>query len=224
MKMRYLQAIVQWLFPPKCVLCGKILEKDETDFCHQCRIDAPECPIVRDKYPFISRWTAMWYYEDTVRRSLLRYKFYGKRHYAAAYGRALAMKLQREERTDFDVMTWVPVSDKRRRKRGFDQVELIADCLGQELGSQPRAYLKKIRNNPPQSRIVGQAERRANVLGCYGVLHPEEITGKRILLLDDIITTGATAGECARMLLTAGAKEVQLAVVAAARQHKKGSR
>lgn len=221
MKMNLLHAIAGWLFPNKCVLCGKILEKNETDFCRRCRIDAPECPILRDGYPFISRWTAVWYYEDTVRRSLLRYKFYGKRHYAYAYARVLATKLHREERTDFDVLTWVPVSDKRRRKRGFDQVELIAASLGQELGILPKAHLKKIRNNKPQSGIVGQAERRANVLGCYGVLAPEEIAGKRVLLLDDIITTGATAGECARMLLTAGAKEVQLAVVAAARQHKK---
>ena len=134
------------------------------------------------------------------------------------------MKLLREDRADFDVLTWIPISEKRRRKRGFDQVELLAEKLAQELGIMPQPLLKKIRDNPAQSGIVGQAERRANVLGVYQVLNPEQLQGKRVLLLDDIITTGATAGECARVLLTAGAKEVHFAVIAAARQHKKADR
>ena len=219
--MKLLKRISAVIFPEKCVLCGKILEKREHDLCDACIVNAPECPVLRDRYPFIDRWTAVWYYEDAVRHSLLKYKFYGKRHYAQVYGRRLAEKLRAEERADFDVLTWIPVSAKRLRKRGFDQVELLAKSLGQELGTVPVACLKKTRNNQPQSGIVGQAERRANVLGAYELVNPGTISGKRVLLLDDIITTGATAGECARVLKTGGAKEVQLAVIAAARQHKK---
>ena len=89
--------------------------------------------------------------------------------------------------------------------------------MGQELGLAPVPVLKKIRNNRQQSRITGTAERRANVLGAYRMMNPEAVRGKRVLLLDDILTTGATAGECARMLLTAGAEEVHCAVIAAAR-------
>jgi predicted amidophosphoribosyltransferase len=76
-----------------------------------------------------------------------------------------------------------------------------------------------VRNNPPQSGINGAAARRANVLGVYRAVQQEQISGKRILLLDDILTTGATAGECARVLLTAGAKEIHCGVVAAT-QHR----
>ncbi|MBO7184186.1 MAG: ComF family protein [Oscillospiraceae bacterium] len=222
--MKLLQMISAWLYPDKCVLCGKLLQKQETDLCRSCRIDAPECPVNRSKYPYLNSWIALWYYEDKVRRSLLHYKFYGKRHYANAYARLLGMKLLREEKLDVDVITWVPISQKRKRQRGFDQVELLADKLGQELRTEPMPLLKKIRNNAVQSGIVGQAERRANVLGVYQVIDPEKIEGKRILLLDDILTTGATVGECARVLLTAGAKEVHVAVIAAARQHKKVDR
>lgn len=219
--MRFFHWLLSILFPEKCTLCGRILEKDEHDLCHKCRIEAPQCPVLTDKYPFISRWTAVWYYEDVVRKSLLRFKFSRRRHYARVYGQMLAMKLMEHNRLDFDVVTWIPVSRKRLRKRGYDQVKLIADALCAELNLAPTPLLKKVRNNPPQSRIVGQAERRANVLGAYEVQNLEQVRGKRILLLDDIITTGATAGECARVLLTAGATEVQLAVVAAARKHKK---
>lgn len=222
--MMILKKLSGWLFPDKCVLCGKVLEKEETELCHHCRIHAPQCPVSNSKYPYLNSWVALWYYEDVVRGSLLRFKFHGKRHYAETYGRMLAMKLSREERTDFDILTWVPISDRRKRKRGYDQVELIANAMAQELGVTAQPCLKKLRDNPAQSGIVGQAERRANVLGVYQTLNADLLKGKSVLLLDDIITTGATAGECARVLLTAGAKEVDLAVVAAARKHKKGSR
>ena len=218
---KYLLAL---LFPEKCVLCGKVLEKEEMDLCHSCRIHAPECPISRKKYPFIDSWTALWYYEGEVRRSLLRYKFYGRRNYADVYGRLLAMKLLKEERTDVDVLTYIPISPKRRRKRGFDQVELVTKKVAQELNIPCVAVMKKVRHNRPQSGIVGDAQRRANVLGAYAITDGEAIRGKRVLLLDDIVTTGATAGEAARVLLTAGAKEVHLAVVAMAKHENKSGR
>ena len=78
------------------------------------------------------------------------------------------------------------------------------------------ATLKKVRHNKKQSGLGDISQRRANVLGVYRVLDPEAVRGKRVLLLDDVLTTGATAGECARMLLTAGAKEVHCAALAAA--------
>ena len=80
------------------------------------------------------------------------------------------------------------------------------------------ATLKKVRNNRQQSRIKDRSQRRANVLGVYRVLDPDAVRDKRILILDDILTTGATAGEAARILLTSGASEVHCAAVAAARK------
>ena len=78
--------------------------------------------------------------------------------------------------------------------------------------------VKKVRHNRPQSGISGMKERRANALDAYREINPEAIAGKRILLLDDIITTGATAGECAKVLRKHGAIEVHCAAVAAARK------
>lgn len=213
-------AVLNLLFPPKCILCGAVLQKDELDLCRSCRVDSPECPPSRIKLSFLDSWAAVWYYERNIRKSLLRYKFRRARHYAPSYGRLLAMKLLTQYPEGFDLLTWVPVSRIRKFTRGYDQVELLARAVGAELGMEPVATLRKIRHNRPQSRITGQAKRRANVLGVYRAICPETVEGKRILLLDDIITTGATAGECARVLLTAGAKEVHCGCVAAARHHK----
>ena len=214
--MKLFTLINHLLFPEKCVLCGQILRKEQLDLCSKCRIDQPECAVSREKYPYLDSWIALWDYRDNVRRSLLKYKFYGRRNYAAAYGRLLSMKLLREDRTGVDLITWIPISQKRLKKRGFDQVELLVLKVSQELQIPAMALLWKKRDNPQQSRIVGNAQRRANVLGAYEAIHRESIQGKSILLLDDILTTGATAGECARILLEAGAKEIHFAAVAAA--------
>lgn len=215
--MKITDALFQLLFPPKCLLCRKLLTADELDLCHCCRIDGPDCISSQKKLPFIDSWTAVWYYEGGARASLLRFKFRGARGYARGYGRLLAMKLLEDHPDGFDLLTWVPVSRLRRMRRGYDQVELLANAVGRELGVTPIRLLRKTRHNPPQSGIVGQAQRRANVLGAYCVESGQPLENQRILMLDDIITTGATAGECARILLTAGAKEVHCGVVAIAR-------
>ena len=217
--MRLLAWIGNLMFPPKCVLCGTVLTKQETDLCHRCRVEAPVCPISKGKLSFLDSWTAVWYYKGDVRESLHRYKFRRARHYASVYGRFLAMRLLQEHPEGFDLLTWVPISRRRKWQRGYDQVELLANAVGQQLGMEPVRLLRKVRNNPPQSGINGAAARRANVLGVYRAVQQEQISGKRILLLDDILTTGATAGECARVLLTAGAKEIHCGVVAAT-QHR----
>ena len=207
------------LFPPKCVLCGSLLEKEETDLCHTCRIEAPVCAKSRKTLPFVAQWTVLWYYKDMVRESLLRFKFHNTQSYALAYGRFLAMKIT-QELPDFDILTWVPISPLRRLRRGYDQVKLLGEALGKELNVKPVRTLKNIRNTPPQSGIPDASRRRANVLGAYKAVNTTVFAGKRVLLLDDILTTGATAGECARVLLTAGASDVNLAVLAVASHSK----
>lgn len=216
MKLHYY--LLNLLFPPKCILCGKLLKKHEQDLCRECRVDSPEYPLRKEKRQFLDSFTAVWYYEGNVRRSLLRYKFYGAQNLSDGYGRLLAMRLLEAHPEGFDCLTWVPVSPLRKLRRGYDQVELLAKAVGRELGMEPVPLLKKVRHNRPQSGLSDGAKRRANVLGVYREENRERICGKRILLLDDILTTGATAGECARVLLTAGAKEIHCAAVAAARK------
>lgn len=212
--------MLELLYPSKCILCDGLLGKNETDLCHTCRQNAPEFRRGKFKISFVARWTAVWYYKDNVRESLLRYKFLQRRSYGEVYGRILAMKLLQAGFDDFDVLTWVPISFRRRWKRGFDQVELIARSVARELGREAVPTLRKIRHNPPQSGMK-DSQRRANVLGAYRVKDRKLVAGKHILLLDDIITSGATASECAKILTIAGASKVTCAAIAAAADDKK---
>ncbi len=210
-------SLLDLIFPPKCVLCGALLEKHQKDICPDCARDIWEVPRSHPKARFTDGQVALWYYEGNVRRSLLDFKFHNKRSYAKSYGRLLGQKLREQYPQGFDLLTWVPISARRKFNRGYDQSYLLAKAVGKELGMKPIRLLKKLRHNRPQSGISGDAHRRANVLGVYKATRPELLPGKAVLLLDDIITTGATLGECARILLTAGAKEIYCGAVACAR-------
>ncbi len=206
--------ILELLFPRKCILCRGILGKEETDLCRKCRSHSPTYRRTKRQIPHIADVTAVWFYEGAVRRSLHRYKFRNARHYAAPYGRLLALRVQ-ADLEEPELITWVPISARRLRRRGYDQSELLAQVLSAELGIPTQRTLEKFRDNRQNSTIQAPEQRRANVLGVYRPVHPEAFRGKRVLLLDDILTTGATSSECARVLLTAGAKSITFAVIAA---------
>lgn len=220
--MKLLYWIPELLFPRKCVLCGQLLEKNETDICHTCLRENESWKNGKEKISFVASCTVLWYYKGNIRNSLLRFKFSGRRSYAGAYARQLALKLSQQEELP-DLITWVPIHPSKLRRRGYDQVELIARELSRELGVEAVCTVRKIRKNRTQSTLSGTAERKANVLGVYSPVHQDWFYGKKILLLDDIITTGATMSECARVLMTFGAARVDAAAVAAA-SHQSNSR
>lgn len=213
--------MINLIFPRKCLLCEKILSKQEVDLCHACRESIESFPETKNTFSFVAGWTAMWYYKENVRHGILRYKFYGKRNRSENFGRLLAMHLLQRNYASFDVLTWVPLSAARLRKRGYDQVEQVGKTVARELGQPLVPTLKKIRDTSTQSTLLTTDARRANVMGAYVVTDPEAVKDKRILLLDDVITTGATASECAKTLLFSGAKEVYCAALAAINPDKK---
>lgn len=206
--------LLDLIYPPKCPFCGKLLGKDESDICIQCRKALPEVSgSIKRGENFRQCWS-VYYYEGFVVDSIHRFKFSGMQQYAQVYGRLIAMMLLRNK-VAFDVLTWVPISKKRRRKRGYEQTQLIAKTVAAELGRTCVPTLKKVRDNPPQYTQKSAAERRGNVLNVYRAVHPERFRGKRVLLIDDIITTGSTLGECSKTLRIAGAAQVECATLAA---------
>lgn len=209
--MRLLKWFLDLLYPPKCAFCGDLLREDETDICRKCRLTLPKPDVSERHGEFFESCRFVYEYKGAVAASIRRYKFRGMRQYAPIYGRLLAMELLRIE---YDVLTWVPVSDRRRRKRGYDQSYLFAQAVAKELGAVCVRTLRKKWDNRAQSSIRDAAERRANVLNVYAAVEPENFADKRVLLIDDMITTGATLSECSRVLLTAGAAKVFCATLA----------
>lgn len=200
--------------PKRCVLCWGLLPDQQLDMHVQCRVAAIVNRPASFRIPYVKAWTALWRYGGDVRSSIIRYKFGGRRGYCITYGRELAQKI-REAGLDFDVLTWVPVSWLRKRTRGYDQVELIACETGANLAVKPEKLLHKRRHNRRQSKIMDKQKRVRNVRGVYRPVCSENIRGKRVLLIDDIVTTGATVSEAARVLRESGARCVYVACLAA---------
>lgn len=203
-------------FPRKCPFCGRLAEKKAL-LCDKCRNTLPYCTIVRQGADF-GRCAAPLYYEDTVREAILAFKFHGKLGGLDCFGRMMAEKAAEVYSGQFDAITWVPVSAKRLRKRGFDQARYLAGSMCVDWHVMPLETLRKRVDNPPQSGIDDAAQRRANVLDVYEPVSPEQFAGKRLLLVDDICTTGSTLGECARALKAAGAAEVMCLTLAMVRE------
>ncbi len=210
--------ILDLLYPPKCVFCGALLDDNERDACIACRRKLPFAQGQQLNYRAknIDGIFSPFYYEGVVRETLLRYKF-GKRQ---AKSRALADFMSKcidENGISCDIITWVPLSHRRKLRRGFDQAGMLAGFVAAERGIACKKLLKKIRNNPPQSTRRDAREREKNVRGVYVCTDAQLVRGMRILLIDDIITTGSTVNEAAGVLKRAGASQVTALSVARGR-------
>ena len=219
--MDLLEAVLDLLFPPKCPFCGKVQEK--RGICPACRKALPwtEGDQGLKTLPGGTVCAAPLWYEDLAREGLLRFKFQGASAAAEPLGELIAQCAAERFSGEFDVVTWVPVSRRRLRKRGYDQARLLAESACRVWGVRPERLLRKTQDNPAQSGLTEAAARRANVLWVYEPVGPDIIQGKRVLLVDDICTTGATLSECARTLRSAGAAGVVCAAVALTREKEK---
>ena len=213
--MGFFSSFLNLLFPPKCVFCAGILDKADDGWCDKCTESLPfaddQGKQVGDCFDFC---VAPLYYTDVVRRSILRYKFKGASHYADVYGKFLAECISENPDIKYDLISWVPLSDKRERTRGYDQAMLLAMATALELDDIAVETLKKPHDVQAQSELGDKAERNANISGAYVASDAEIISGKRVLLIDDVVTTCSTLDECAKVLLAAGAVGVVCAALA----------
>ena len=208
--------ITDIIFPPRCVFCSKFLKKSERSICSVCSQRLPKTSQAAYKASghYFEICVSPFYYTGIVRDSLHRFKFANARENVKYYGEILADCIRDELSGRYDIISWVPVSREHLRSRGYDQSMLLAQCTASSLGETAVEALLKIRNTEVQSRITDRNERTRNVRGAYSAAAPELIRDKRILLIDDIITTGATLSECAKTLRMAGAKSVVCAALA----------
>ena len=217
--MSFISSLLDLLFPPKCVFCGKVLSRGDEDWCGKC---TETLPYALDggfqEGEYFDFCISPLYYKGVVRKSILRFKFGGAAAYADAYGKLLADCIREHPGINYDIISWVPLSGKRERSRGYDQAMLLALATALELNDVAAETLKKPKDVQAQSELSGRVERSANISGAYIAPDPELIAGKCILLIDDIVTTGSTLSECAKVLLSAGASRVVCAALASASQ------
>lgn len=218
------------LFPPRCCACPAFTRARfcarhaptalpiTPPFCRVCaapfdplaRRDA-RCAACREAKDSFQVARAAWIYDGAPRDAIHRFKYGGKSALAARLAPALLDLLRSDETLcdlTFDCLVPVPLHPRRERKRGFNQSELLARALAKELALPAKNALQRTRATPPQVGLDAKA-RGHNVLGAFA-LHPRArgVQDQRILLVDDVYTTGSTLRECAGVLRRAGAQTV----------------
>ena len=217
--MKIINKILDLIYPPKCVFCHKLLKDGEkNDICSECEREIRILRLDESKQSFknIIMSIAPFYYEGKVKDALHRYKFGGKSFYCKKFAKYMYIELMYSDITP-DIITWVPLSRKRLRSRGYGQAKLLADEISKMTGIECRRLLIKKKNVRAQSGMGNYSAREKNIKGAYVSCNDEFIRGKKILLIDDIVTTGATMSECAGVLLRASAAGVYTLTAARAK-------
>lgn len=230
--MEIFNRLISIIYPNKCIFCKQILYDEiiENDFvCKNCGRVLPTIPsdireiCIRNEetgkhitgYSF-DKCISYFYYQDIIKRVITDFKFNGKRSYArplATYMSEMIQELSNE--IHLDIITYVPMHKLSKRKRGYDQAQLLATELSKLINIPVRddILFKKSRNK--NQHTLKLSFRSENVKGVYSIGSKDFILGKNILLVDDIVTSGYTISECSKIMKENGAGKIYCVSLAA---------
>lgn len=202
--------IIDFIFPKRCLGCGK----NEEILCFSCLNGIPKA-----KWAGNNIFPALDYRDDRLKKALWLFKYGGYSSFADIFGEIIYDKIL-EEVADINIFARngkfivipIPISPAKLKKRGFNQSELIAKKIC-ELGDKELFVLRndilvKTKETESQMSIRQKEKRLKNLVGAFAVKNGADLRGKNIIIIDDIITTGATINEAAKVLKEAGAREV----------------
>ena len=203
---------MELVYPKTCGMCEEISKEY---ICSKCKLKLKKLlklntVAYKDKY--FKLHTYLFKYEEKIRDKLLKYKF---RDYSYLYKFFSEIIINNcNLQNNYDIILPVPIHKKRKQMRGYNQSELIAKEIAKNMNMEySNRVLIKMVNTVPQSSL-NQTQRMSNVMGIYKVINSQIIDQKRILLIDDIFTTGSTVNECAKILKQNGAKTIDVLTIA----------
>lgn len=237
-KFELLEAAASLLYPPVCTVCGGNIRAGEY-LCDQCearavRIVAPFCQQCSEPFEgaitstftcancshrtiYFDAAVAAYRGRGVVRQIIHEFKYGRQAHlrYLVAHWLFAALDDERLRGRQFDIIVPVPLHPARQRERGFNQAALLADLLSVRIAIRRRSLLERIRYTTTQTAF-DRAERMENLHNAFRLRKNMDVRGLRVLLVDDVLTTGSTLSECARVLKRGGATSVHAAMAARA--------
>jgi len=214
--MKILTRALDLIFPPICGFCG---ERQTKYICNRCErlvnsIAINQIDEYNDKY--FNKHLYIFKYEDFIREKIINYKFENRVYLYRTFSEAI---IRNKQNIDFikkyDILIPVPIHKERKKQRGYNQSELIAKIIAEEVRNVKLQanILKKEKNIVAQSTL-NKAKREENIKDVYKIVNSERIKNKKVLILDDIYTTGSTVNECSKVLKEAGCKDVGVITIA----------
>ena len=223
----YLRDLALMAFPNNCLVCARTLMSDERDICFSCIDSLPETgyqhmadnPVAQQfwgRLPFVQASAYLYVQDANITQEMIHLlKYHRKHRIGIKLGRLYGYKLSQMQ-PDIDLIVPVPLHVNRKRERGYNQCDYFAQGLSEvlQVPYEPDA-MKRIKENISQTRRT-RYDRWENVEGIFALADPDRVKGKHILLVDDVITTGATIESCASALLTGADVRVSVAAIATA--------
>ena len=203
------------IYPNVCGFCGKV---DENCLCEECEKELDKYLKYNEITKFNKSFEKHIYlatYEGKVRENILSYKFLDKPYMHKTFAKII-LKNEKMYRIiqSYDIIGAVPIHKKRKNERGYNQSELIAKEISRNIKELKYGkILRKIKNNERQSSL-SKDKRNQNVKGVYQIENSQIIKGKKVILFDDIYTTGSTVEECSKVLKANNAKEIMILTLA----------
>lgn len=227
--MEALESILNVLFPSTCACCGQVLVQGERQICLSCLANLSRTlystyddnPVERllATRARLEHATALFHYRagGTVQQLVHSMKFHGNAELCIAMGRQLGLDLLRSDRfDDVDLLLPVPLHWWRRLSRGYNQSELICRGIAQTFGRDVcTGVLRRHRYTRKQSQQRSSA-REGNVQGAFSLRHADRLAGRHVLLVDDVLTTGATLGACCAALKAVPGIHISVATMSVA--------
>lgn len=206
---KVINKIFNIIYPKRCPFCDKVIESS-LSMCDSCKNDVAPIFIQRDIFldekiiPCISPFK----YTGKVAESIKKFKFNGRKEYAECLSKFMVDTFNiyyKNEKIDY--ITSVPLYSSRKRDRGYNQAEILSKSIGKKVNITYKNLLKKDKINL-QQHMLSYDKREENVKNVYSVKRKDIINGSKILICDDVITTGSTLKECCRILYENGASKV----------------
>jgi competence protein ComFC len=237
-KLETLSAVASLLYPPVCAVCSGHVASGEylcdacddkvlriaRPFCAKCSepfdgaiVGSFDCANCTNRKLYFDAAVSTYRSRGIVRRIVLDFKYGRQVHLRHLLARWLcaAVHDERIRNHHFDVIVPVPLHRARERERGFNQAALLADLLSREMSILAKPVLERVRYTTTQTAF-DRTERMENLRGAFRLRKRADVRGLRVLLIDDVLTTGSTVSECARVLKEAGASSVHAATAARA--------
>lgn len=227
--------IMSLLYPETCICCGQPtgperlvcfecaqrLRRPSPPFCRFCGLPLEDCTCRKQEHAY-EQAVAPFFYEGTARDAIIHLKFGGREDAAVFLGKAMGDRAGAAYfGIPFDIVTCVPTTRARMAKRGFNQARSLGEQLGAACFSEKEPetdwHLLRKRGTGQTQHFLGASDRRRNIRGAFQLSPGRSVRGKTILLVDDIVTTGATADECAAVLRLNGAAAVYVVCAAMTR-------
>lgn len=219
--MNFLKNMLFFIFPRKCEMCETISESYICDKC-KSKLEKTELYLNRiddyskDNTKYFDEHAYIFEYNSIIREKIIEYKFKNKPYLGKMFSEFF---VKNEKMCGFfekyDIIIPVPMTNKKIKERGYNQTEIIAKIISQNITNitMQKNVLIKYKNNKVQSQL-NKEQRQQNVQNVYELINEEIIKNKNILILDDIYTTGATCNECVKTLRNAQPKKIGIITIA----------